>query len=502
MTRPEGNIGKRVVHSSAWLYGRRLVSSFFNLFVIALLARKLTPADFGLVALAGVTLKLLTSVGPVGVGSYIIYDRAEGREERVHAAFWLNVTLTLAITALALVLVPLAARYYAMRELGPILYLLLAQFALGQLAGVPDALIQRALDFKKLVLREIVLDLVNGAAMVSMALTGCGVWSLIVPSAILTPVRVALGFKLAGWTPTLPLRRHSWPGIFRYSFHTAGSSLVSFLANEGDTMIIGKRFGATDLGFYNRAWASANMVGSNVTSVVANVALPALSAVSDDMARLRAALNRMLRTLALASFPLLVGLLIVADLFVLTLYGPKWQPSILPLQILIIFALRQTVGSPAAVIYQAVGRPDIGFKMGLIFLPFYFLSIWLGSSYGIVGVALGVTVARTAYGMVQFAVVARLVKQAFWQLLAPMGQPLLAAGMMGLLVALCRIGLQNFGISAPAKLAVLVLFGGAVWVLLLARVFPVLLEEGLKVTDNLPRAVSSPIRRILKPVMA
>jgi len=502
MTRPKKDIGKRVVHSSAWLYGRRLVSSFFNLFVVALLARKLSPADFGLVALAGVTLKLMTSVGPVGVGSYIIYDREEGREDRVHAAFWLNVTLTLAITGLAFALVPLVARYYATRELGPALYLLLVQFAVGQLAGVPDALIQKGLDFKKIVLRETVLDIVNGTAMVGMALTGYGVWSLIVPSVLLTPLRVALAFKLAGWLPTLPLRRSSWPQIFRYSFHSAGSSLVNFLANEGDSLIIGKKLGAADLGFYNRAWASANMVGSNVTSVVSNVAMPALSAVSEDTARLRAALNRMLRMLALASFPLLIGLLIVADLFVLTLYGPKWQPSILPLQILIVFALRQTVGSPSAVIYNVIGRPDIGFKMGLIFLPFYLLSIWSGSFYGIVGVALGVTFARTAFGMVQFAIVARLVKQTLWQLVTPMAQPLLAACMLGVLVGLCRMGLGQFAIPAPAELAILTCIGGAAWVIILGKLFPILLEEALDVFDYFPKAMSVGVRRLLKPVMA
>jgi O-antigen/teichoic acid export membrane protein len=502
MTPPDAGIGKSVVHSSAWLYGRRLLASFFSLFVTALLSRKLPPADFGTVALAAVILNLLTTVGPAGIKGFIVYDRQEGREERVHAAFWLGVVITLAATAFCLVLAPLVVHYYGTPALGPILNALVLQFALSQISIIPEALLQRVLDFKKLVLRDSVLQIITGGAMIAMAYTGYGIWSLIVPPLVATPFRVMLTFKLARWIPTFPLRTRSWPQIFRYTFHTTGAGFVSYLANEGDTLLIGKTLGSSELGLYNRAWGSANLVSNNVTQVVAAVAMPALSAVSDDAARLRAAMSRMLRMLGLASFPLLIGLLLVADLFVLTLYGPQWTLSVVPLQILIIYALRQTVGSPSAVIYQVVGRPDIGFKMGLLFLPFYFLSIWLGSFYGIIGVAAGVTVARTVYGIIQFGFVARLLGETFWELVSPMGQPLAAACIMGGVVALGRMLLDSFQLPAAAELGILALLGGAAWLALLARFFPALLEEGMTVTDHLPSAISVAVRRLLKPLLA
>ena len=453
-------------------------------------------------ALAAVILNLLTTVGPVGIKSFILYDRQEGREERVHAAFWLGVVITLAATVFCLALAPLVVRYYGTPGLRPILSVLILQFALSQILIIPEALLQRVLDFKKLVLRDSLLHILTGLAMVAMACTGCGIWSLIVPSLVATPFRVMLTFRLARWIPTFPLRTHSWPQILRYTFHTTGGSFVSFLANEGDTLLIGKVLGATEVGLYNRAWVSANMVSNNVTQAVGVVAMPALSAVSGDAARLRAAMSRMLRMLGLASFPLLIGLLLVADLFVLTIYGPQWTPSVVPLQIFIIYALRQTVGSPSTVIYQVVGRPDIGFKMGLLFLPFYFLSIWVGSFYGIIGVAAGVTVARTVYGMFQFGFVARLLGQTFRELVSPIGQPLAAACIMGGVVALVRLFMDSFQLPAAAKLGVLVLSGGAMWLVLLARFFPSLVEEGMTVTDHLPKAVGVAVRRLLKPLLA
>lgn len=502
MTKPTGSLGRHVVHSSAWLCGRHLVTNLFSVFVTALLARKLAPGDFGLIALASVILGLLTTLGPIGVADYIIYDREAGREERVHAAFWLNIALTLAAVGVCSALVPLVTVFYEMPGLQTILYLLLVQFAVGQLAGVPDALLRRALDFKRLALRETVFEILKGAGMVAMALNGFGIWSLIVPSLLLTPLRVIVAFKLAGWLPTLALRRSLWPVIFRYSFHTTGAGLVNLLANEGDTLIIGKRLGATDLGFYNQAWISANLVNRNVTGVVAKVAMPALSAVSRDMNRLRAGLNRMMRLLASTSCPLLIGLFVVADLFVLTFYGPKWQPTILPLRILIVFALRQTVGSPASVIYNVLGRPDIPFKSGLAFLPFYGVSIWLGSHYGIVGVAVGVTVARTVFGMIMFQVIAGLVGQTFRQILAPLAKPMLAAMILGVCVYGCRLVLEGRGMHGPLLLATLVCLGGLIWLALLLRFFAKLLDEMLQVVDLFSTGLGVKVRRAMEPLRA
>jgi O-antigen/teichoic acid export membrane protein len=278
--------------------------------------------------------------------------------------------------------------------------------------------------------------------------------------------------------------------------------LVTYLANEGDTLLVGKTLGTTQLGFYNQAWTAANLVNRNVTGVVGKVAMPALSSVAEDPERLRNALNRMMRLLALASFPLLIGLLVVADLFVLTLYGPKWEASILPLQILIIYALRQSVGSSAAVIYNVVGRPDIGFKMGLTFLPFYGLSIWLGSFYGIVGVAVGVTAARTLYGVIQFAVVARLVGQTLTQLLANFGQPLLAAITLGFLVCGYRWLLYMAGVSGAILLGVLVLLGGITWIVLLVRLFPRMCEELVQMCESFSGEFGARVRRVMSPMMA
>jgi O-antigen/teichoic acid export membrane protein len=198
----------------------------------------------------------------------------------------------------------------------------------------------------------------------------------------------------------------------------------------------------------------------------------------------------------------LLGLLVVADLFIQTLYGPNWQPSVLPLQILTLFALRQTVGSPATVIYNVVGRPDIGLRMGLVFLPFYLLSIWLGSFHGIVGVASAVTIVRFIYGMIQFQVIARLVGGNLRALLSPMAQPFSAALLMATVVLACRWMLSAMGVASPLLLVLLILTGGLTWLLILLRIFPQSMHEILMLVDALSTRLGSQLRRFVLPLMS
>lgn len=475
-----------------------LLTNVINLGVMAILARQLLPSDFGLVTLAQVLLRFLAVIGASGVGEYIIYDRAEGREERAHAAFWLNSTVSLVVVFIGLALIPVITRFYIEPGLAPLLILMFIRYPLDQAANVPDALVKKSLDYKKLVIRDTILEIITSVAMVVMALTGFGVLSLVLPGVAAAPLRFILVMWMARWYPQLPLRIKEWKRIFKYSINVIGTSLATTIAAEGDTLIIGKSLGSTQLGYYNLSWQSANLVSRTITGMVSKVTMPALSAVADDKERLRKAFNRMLSVMGTVSFPLLIGQLVVADLFIITIYGPQWISSILPLQILLIYAIRQSVGSPASVIYNVVGRPDVGLKFNLGFIPFYILSIVIGSMYGIIGVAIGVTLARTLGGLVAFWIGARLVRETFFELLKQFALPFSAALIMGLLVWGARILLEQFISSEPLVLILLIALGGIIYVLLLITVYKKLMRELLVIIDSVSQPFGNIVRSIIR----
>ncbi len=488
------NVTQKVVRSGAWIYGRQIVTNLLNIGVMAILARQLTPAEFGLFALAQVILRFLTLLGAGGIGDYVIFDKQEGREERLQAAFWLNLTMTLAAAAVALCLVPVISRFYAIAGLSSVLVALIVRYIIGQMVIVPDAIVKRSMDYQRLVIRDTILEIAGSLSSVVLALMGWGVWSLIIPSLCIAPLQLGLALRLSRWCPHLPLRIGQWKEISRYSFNVIGANLVTSITAEGDTLLIGKTLGVVQLGVYNLAWQSANIVSRNISGVVGKIAMPALSAVAEDRERLQQAFNRMLRVLAIFSFPPLIGLFVTADIFVLVLYGPQWTGSILPLQILIIYALRQSIGSPASVIYNVVGRPDIGLRYGLAFVPFYLMSIVVGSYYGIIGVAVGVTLSRTIYGFLQLWIGARLVGERYTDLLSHLASPLLAATITGALIYLVKFVCAPLAIPKVVLLIALALLGGVIWCVLVIKLFRQQWEEVLQVISALSPAVGKRLR--------
>jgi O-antigen/teichoic acid export membrane protein len=494
--KPTEGLTSKVVRGSAWIYGRGMVTSIINLGVMAILARNLTPADFGLTALASVILRFLAILASDGVGDYVIHDNKEGREERAQAAFWMDLALSSGVTLLGLACIPLITRFYSEPALGWILVALLLRYPIDSMAAVPDALLKKSLNFQNVAVRDTFLEIASGLGSVVLALTGWGVWSLIIPGLILSPIRVVIVFWLARWMPRLPLRLQLWHTVFNYSANIVGTNLANSIINEGDTLLIGKVFNLQELGLYNLAWQSANLVSRNITNTIGRLAMPALSAVSKEAHQLRTAYNRMFRYLAIASFPLLIGLFIIADLFIVTIYGIQWTPAILPLRILLIYAMRHSIGSSGNVIYNVLGKPQIGMQLSLIMIPFYLTSIWFGSRYGIVGVAAGVTLVRTTFGIVAFWLGSKLIGESLGKLLAQLLQPFIAACCMGLIVGIVRLGLNYFSIAPLIQLATLIIIGGLAYLALISTTFKQSLVDLLVLVDIFSPRLGRRVREI------
>jgi O-antigen/teichoic acid export membrane protein len=467
----ENNLTAKLVQSSIWIFAKIVVVNIFNVFVIAILARRLTPAQFGIVALAGVVLKLITVIGSQGISEFVINDNEEGRESRLSSAFWMDLLFSLGATLLGLALTSPIARFFNEPELKWVLSVLFLNFTLDSFAKIPDALLKKGLKFKQLEIRNVILSFLSGTVSIAMALNGFGVWSLVIPATIITPIKAIITFRLCGWYPDFNFNIKVWPRIFKYSSYVIGGTLTSFLITEGDSLLIGKFMGSAALGIYNLAWRASNLVVKNINVVVGKIGLPAFSLLKQDIPQLRLALNRMMRIISMTSVPILILIFVIADDFILTIYGPQWVDSIILLRILIIFVLRFTIGNPTGMIYKTINRPDITFKFGLALIPFYFLSIWLGSYYGLIGIAVGLTIVRTLSGIVDFWIVGKCLDTTLMGILRPVIPAFQASFLMGGMVYTLKHFIENFyGINHLFNLLFLGICGGIIY-LLLIRVF-------------------------------
>lgn len=493
------SLGKKTIKNAAWLYGQKIFIKLLSLLSIAVLARKLTPADFGLVSLSGVLMSFITLSTSATVGPYVIKNRDEGFEERDQAAFWLNLTFAAGIIIIYFCLIPIIANFYSEPLLKPILYVLSLRLFLAQLSVVPDSIVRKKLNYNQLVFRDTILNLVSAVISIFMALRGCAVWSLILPDLIISIPRFLIILQMSKWKPTLPFRTHLWKEILGFSKYVVGFTLLGGLINDGDTILLGKLVGSEQLGFYDRSWRTANLVSSNVVSVVGDISQPTFSVLVKTPERLKQAYGKTVRSLSLVSFPILIGMFVLADDLIRTLYGLKWESSILLLRIFIVFALQRSVFSTVGSIYNAMNRPDIGFKLNLIQLPFYFGAILIGNVYGIIGVTIGVTVVRTIFGFISMHLSCKTINLSTKKTLKSLLPSSLISIIMGIVLFTIKLFISQFiSFSPTIDLLLYTFLGLIIYFILLITLFPNLLFEIIKIIDNF----YSPLANILKQIFS
>jgi O-antigen/teichoic acid export membrane protein len=488
------------ISGSIWIFFKILVVNFSNVFVVAYLARQLTPKEFGVVALANVILKFIGIIGSQGIGEFVINNNNSDKlAEKLSASFWMDVAFTLISFLIGIALVAPLTTFYHEPALFQVLIVILFNFLLNSLAKIPEAIVAKKMKFKQLEIRNVILSLLSGVIGVTMAFLGYGVYSLIIPATILAPIKIIIAFKLAEWQPRLKFYFEYWKEIFKYSSYVIYGTLTSFLITDGDSLLIGRLLDAKALGVYNLGWQSAHLPVRNINSVISRIGLPTFAKFNGDLIQLRGALSKMMGLLATTTLPFLIVLFVAADSFILVVYGSQWIDSILVMRVLIIFVIRYSLGNPTGMIYKTLNRPDITFKFGLAVIPFYFLSIWIGSFYGIVGVAVGLTLVRTIFGVFDFKIVSNVLNCSFLDVIRPLFMASKASLIMGVLISLIKIYLIYAGIVNPV-VCLFVLFASAIiiYLLLLRMYFKSIALEINFVSAKLLGKYNIYVQRILK----
>jgi O-antigen/teichoic acid export membrane protein len=235
---PDQGISRRALRSGAGLWMRQLITGGVSLVTAGILARHVTPSEFGVVALATVTLRILVILSRGGVGDFIIVDRKEGREDRVHAAFWMSVVIAGITAAIILAGLPLIRDFYHSPQLARIMPVFVANFVLSEIAVVPEALIKRTLIYERLTRIDITSQVLASVTGAVLAIAGFGVWSLVLPIFVMSPIRTVALFWLSGYRPSRHLGVREWPGIARFTFHIVGQNIGSTIGNESDTLFV------------------------------------------------------------------------------------------------------------------------------------------------------------------------------------------------------------------------------------------------------------------------
>ncbi len=362
------SIGEKTAEGSGWIVftsGSRKAVGFIASIV---LARVLFPSDFGLIAMANVVIGLLGVIDGYGVLSFLVYKGKEG-EDYGDTAFWLNVCLGLLLTLITWLSAPAAAAGYGNAEIEPILRALAFVFLFGSLNPVHRAMLRRDMRFGELSRRSMLLDLVSTLITVSLALSGYGVWSFVVPALVRPLANTFLLWRLCRWRPRIRIHKGHLGEIVGYGRFVVGTDLADMGLRYADFILIGHLLGAEALGIYSFAYFSAVAISGYVQELSGFVVLPMVASIRENQKELEKWGSQFLRAVSLLVFPVLAGQFVVGRDYILSLYGDRWADAIVPFRILLLLGLLAALARPAVPMLRAAGKPELPFRVTLITLP-------------------------------------------------------------------------------------------------------------------------------------
>lgn len=437
-------------------YAGTLITGLGQLIVTAALARLLVPEDYGLAGLAAAYIGLAAILSHYGISAALI-QRPELTPRHVRAGFTATVLIGLLTTSLVWLTAPFAALALGNAALTPVIRGLSFTFALANPGVVAEALLQRHLDWRKLMWVEVTaFGLGYALPAVALAVAGYGVWAL---------VGSAVGQSLVRSATLLKLQPHpKWPRIgpeirelLRYGSGFTLARVFNYGASQGDNLVVGRVLGIVALGYYNRAFKLMLILVTYFATVTTRVLFPVMSRLQGDRERLRSTYLTGAAVLGLVSAPVGALMVVLAPEIVGVVLGPRWAPSILPFQILTAGIMLRNVYLMAYCLDGAMGAMRNRTLRDGIYAAAVLTGSLIGTRFGLVGVATGVVLAIAVNYFLGAAMSLRMLG-ATWRDYAASQLPALGLGLLTAAVAYAaRLGLLAAG---AGQFLVLVLTGG------------------------------------------
>ena len=305
------SIKQKAIHGVLWT-GIAKASMQIVLFLLMLvLARLLSPEDFGIVGMAAIVTVAISMVNDRGLGTAII-QKSSLSQEHLSSVFWGGIAFSfLLFSATILASYPMAL-FFRNPLVQPVVAVQAAGFVIGSLGIVQKSILNKDLEFKKLAVMEVVSSVASGIVSITLALMRFGVWSLVIGALVRDGVNVFLVWIYCRWRPRFFFSWRQFKELFSFSANVLGNDVVSYAVTNMDVVIIGRMLGTEALGYYTLALNLVKMPVQRLSGVVSKVAFPAFSAIQDDMKKLRKGFLKASAVLSLIIFPLLLGLALFA----------------------------------------------------------------------------------------------------------------------------------------------------------------------------------------------
>ena len=457
------DLSLRVVQGASFAAAGMIVRIGITLMSMAILARLLSPADFGYVVMANVVTELAFVFSSFGLGEIIIQRKRLTRLQ-LDTVWWTSLAIGAVLTVLVACASFLLVVLFANPVSGELLRVLCLVFLLDQLTVVPNSLLSRLMMFRQLFIVQIVMLVSRAASAIALALWGAGVWSLVWAAVIASLAQLLVCTWLAGFRPRWRFTAAFLISTWRTNGSYFASGMLFYLSMNMDLAMVGRTLGAASLGYFQAARGLADDISARIAVPLQRVLFPAFSAVQDDLARFRYGVIRSGRLLALLTIPVGFGIAAVSEELVMILYGDQWLPMIALLQIVAPAAGLRAAATISRPIFQATNRIDLSLKLSVASTLILGVSVVLAIPWGLLGFAVAYAV-NSLFVLIVLGVSAKLVKIENRELASMLMPPLAAALIMFAGVAMVRVAIEAGSPGLFLRFAGLTISGALIYCL-------------------------------------
>jgi len=379
---------RKAIIGLSWSFLDNFVGQTISVIVGIVLARLLSPAEFGVLGIIIFFTVIFGSFVDSGFGSALIRKK-DCSQTDCSTVFIFNLVVSIFLYGLLYLMAPFAEYFFNEPGLTAILRVAGVVLVINAISAVQHTLMVKRIDFKTKTKISVTSDTLAGVIAIIMAYNGFGVWSLVWRNVLGNSFAAIMLWLLNSWRPTSVFSLKSFRELFGFGYKLALSGLIDTIYRNIYYPIIQKVFSSATLGFYTIAEKYTNLFSSTLTSIIQRVSFPVLSTVQDDTDQLRWGFHKILISTMMITFALMLGLAAVAKPLIVILIGEEWLPCVLYLQLMCFSTMLYPLQAMNLNIITISGRSDLFLKLEIIKktinIPLIFVGIYLGVEALLIG---------------------------------------------------------------------------------------------------------------------
>lgn len=456
----DSNLKKKVFSGMIWRMGERITAQLVTFIISVILARIISPDDYGAIAMVMVFINIANIFVVNGFGSSLIQGKDVDNVD-FSSVFYFNIAFSALLYIILYLAAPMIASFYGMEILCPVLRILGLRLILAGVNSVQQAYVSKNMLFKKFFWSTLFGTVLSGIVGLIMALNGMGIWALVGQYLVNTTTDTIVLWITVRWRPQRIFSIQKLKKLFSYGWKLLCSGLLFQGTNEIANLIIGKQYTSADLAYYTRGNQIPSLIVNNVNTSISSVLFPALSKKQYDINAVQSITRRSIQVTSYIMIPLLLGVFATADQLINCLLTEKWAFTVPYLRLYCLYYMIQPIQTANLEAIKAIGRSDVSLKLEILKRSIYLVILLACVPFGVLVIAVGNVISSYIRSVINSYPNKKLINYSFAMQLADLAPAFFMSGFMCAVVMLLGHILK---LNSLIELLILVPTGGLIYI--------------------------------------